>query len=346
MTTAVNKPRQPAVEERLFSLVLALVATRNGLTKHQILETVQGYRQRYEHSGDNANLERQFERDKDDLRELGVPLEIIEDPTGDNHGLRYRIAKDDYELPAGITFSSDELTLLSLAARVWKEGSLSADSRRAITKLRSLGAEPDEPLIGYAPQLRVRDAAFEPLQRAMDRHQVVTFDYLNPGAMEPRTRIVGPLALVQHHGSWLLNGDDHGVGARRTFLLSRIVSPVHTTGDTFPAPDGGHAMRLIGEIDALMRSNRAELRVTPGSDAQVRLSKRAESHTPGSDTITLHYTDAALLADELAGYGPEVRVVEPDELARAVRDRLRQIAEAHGSASGTSGSLPAGAPDE
>jgi proteasome accessory factor B len=67
-------PRVP-VEERLFSLVLALLATDTGLTKTEILSTVQGYRQRWS-SGDNAALERQFERDKDDIRELGVPLEM------------------------------------------------------------------------------------------------------------------------------------------------------------------------------------------------------------------------------------------------------------------------------
>lgn len=328
--TSPAKKAQPAVEERLFSLVLALVATRNGLTKNQILETVQGYRQRFEHSGDNATLERQFERDKDDLRELGVPLEVIEDPTGNNHDLRYRISKDDYELPAGITFTSDELTLLSLAGMVWKEGSLSADSRRAITKLRSLGTQPDEPLIGYAPQLRVRDAAFEPLQRAMDRFQIVVFDYLNPGATAPKSRTVAPLALVQHDGHWLLNADDHDVGARRTFLLSRIVSPVRATGGTFPDPGTGHALRTIDELDALMRSNRAQLEVAPGSDAEVRLSKRAEQPADATNRITLHFTDAALLADELAEYGPEVRVVAPAVLREAVRDRLMLVARAHG----------------
>ena len=78
------------VEERLFSLVLALLATENGLTKAEILETVQGYRQRYKVGDENANLERQFERDKDDIRDLGVPLETIDSPgdAGNNQTLR------------------------------------------------------------------------------------------------------------------------------------------------------------------------------------------------------------------------------------------------------------------
>jgi len=90
-----SSPARVPVEERLFSLVLALLATENGLTKSEILSTVQGYRQRYESHGDNSSLERQFERDKDDIRELGVPLETVEAPeaSGNNQLLRYRSRK-------------------------------------------------------------------------------------------------------------------------------------------------------------------------------------------------------------------------------------------------------------
>ena len=171
------------VEERLFSLVLALLATEAGLTKNEILSTVQGYRQRYKTGGDNANLERQFERDKDDIRELGVPLETVDSPgdAGNNQTLRYRIPRGAYELPDDLSFSSDETTLLNLAAMVWREGSLSGESRRALLKLRSLGVAADEPVLGYAPRVRLRDAAFEPLSAALERHLIVRFPYLKPG---------------------------------------------------------------------------------------------------------------------------------------------------------------------
>ena len=171
------------VEDRLFSLVLALLATETGLLKSEILSTVRGYAERYDASGQNANLERQFERDKDDIRELGIPLETVESPDrpGDNQALRYRIPKGQYDLPDEVRFTPDELALLGLAAEVWREASLSADSQRALTKLRALGIEPREPVIGYAPRLRVRDAAFEPLRQALDRRQTVRFRYFKPG---------------------------------------------------------------------------------------------------------------------------------------------------------------------
>ncbi len=320
------------VEDRLFSLVLALLATETGLLKSEILSTVRGYAERYDPRGGNANLERQFERDKDDIRDLGIPLETVESPDrpGDNQSLRYRIPKGEYDLPVDVRFTPDELALLGLAAEVWREASLSADSQRALTKLRSLGIEPREPVIGYAPRLRVRDAAFEPIRQALDKRQRVRFHYLKPGERAPRLRTVEPYAVVLHEGRWHLHGRDVDAAGTRTFLLSRIVGDVKTlTGAPFDAPPADVQDRVLADLQALRLSNSADLAVSAGSDAEVRLGKRAAESDEDAGVIRLHYTDEAVFADELASYGPEVRVIAPDSLRRAVRDRLAAVAAAH-----------------
>lgn len=339
-----DNPARVAVEERLFSLVLALIATEIGLSKAEILSTVQGYRQRHVLGGDNASLERQFERDKDDLRELGIPLETIEpaDDPGSNHNLRYRIPKGLYDLPADVTFSPDEVMLLKLAATVWREGSLSAQSRRALTKLNSLGIDSTDPVLGYAPRLRVRDPAFEPLSKALDRAQDVAFLYLKPGESAPRRRVIAPRALVQHEGRWHLYATDRESAATRTFLLSRIVGAVvtppgaaHTANPAATSGTEDAARNALTELDALWARNTAELLLTPGSDAAVRLGKRrgdlaVNAQPAGTNTpVTLHFTDLDILADELAGYGPEVLVLSPERLRAAVRERLERICQLH-----------------
>jgi proteasome accessory factor B len=323
------------VEERLFSLVLALIATEIGLTKSDILSTVQGYRQRYQVGGDNSSLERQFERDKDDIRELGIPLETIESPDdpGSNHHRRYRIPKGLYDLPADITFSPEEIMLLKLAATVWREGSLSAESRRALTKLNSLGIESTDPIVGYAPSVRAREASFEPLSKAMDRGQVVAFLYLKPGESAPRRRAVAPLAVVLHEGRWHLYGTDQDAQATRTFLLSRIVGAVVALpGAGVRRDDDGQGARALAELDALWQAQTADITVEPGSDAAVRLGKRGVADTDTDtdiSTVQLHYTDLNILADELAGYGPEVLVLSPPALRDAVLARLRLVRDSH-----------------
>jgi proteasome accessory factor B len=334
-------PRVP-VEERLFSLVLALLATEAGLTKNEILSTVQGYRQRFRPGGDNSNLERQFERDKDDIRELGVPLETVDTPgdAGNNQTLRYRIPRGAYELPHDIAFTSDETTLLNLAAMVWREGSLSGESRRALLKLRSLGVVAEEPVLGYAPRVRLRDAAFEPLNTALERHLVVRFPYLKPGEDAAREREVIPLALVQYQGRWHLSAAETGfgtqvAGARKTFLLRRIVGAV-TAGAATAPPEGDQASLALAGLEEIWERNLAEVEVSCETDAATRLANRRGTEDAGVSadgavrTLRLHYVDEAILADELAGFGPEVLVVSPAELRDAVIDRLERTERDHG----------------
>src|SRR5690554_4036646 len=323
------------VEERLFSLVLALLATETRLTKQEILSTVQGYRQRYAKNGDNANLERQFERDKDDIRELGVPLETVEPlgEPGNNQNLRYRIPKGSYELPADVRFTPEETTLLHLASMVWREGSLSAESDRAVLKLRSLGLTPAEPVLGYTPRLRARDDAFEPLSGALQKSAVVTFSYLRPGMTAPTSRTVEPLALFQHEGRWHLYSRIPGTDDVRTYLLRRIVGPVTVTSRRFTPPAGDQAAIGLAELAKVWNANTAVVRAVPGSDAATRLLRRRGS-VASADEITLHFADASILADELAEFGPEVVVVQPESLATAVRERLERAVAAHAESGG------------
>ena len=330
------------VEERLFSLVLALLATETGLTKNEILSTVQGYRQRYKSGGDNANLERQFERDKDDIRELGVPLETVDSPgdAGNNQTLRYRIPRGAYELPHDLSFSSDETTLLNLAAMVWREGSLSGESRRALLKLRSLGVAADEPVIGYAPRVRLRDPAFEPLNNALERHLIVRFPYLKPGDDEAREREVLPLALVQYQGRWHLSAEEtdfgtQNAGEHKMFLLRRIVGSV-VAGKPATAPEGDQAALALASLEEIWESSVAEVEVICDTDAATRLANRRGTEefsvAPDGSTrrLRLHFVDKAILADELAGFGPEVIVLTPPELRDAVVERLQRTERDHG----------------
>ena len=323
-------PAAVPVEERLFSLVLALLATETGLTKNEILSTVQGYHQRFKNGGDNANLERQFERDKDDIRDLGVPLETLDSPgdAGNNQTLRYRIPKGAYELPGDVTFSSEETALLNLAATVWREGSLSGESRRALLKLRSLGVTADEPLLGYAPRIRLRDAAFDPLDAAIRKNVRVRFAYLKPGEEKATERDVVPLALVQYQGRWHLSAERDG--ERRVYLLRRIIGPV-TTGKAVTMPTGDLPAEALAGLAEVWERNVAELQVEPGSDAALRLANRDGAEVTG-DRAVLHFVDVNILADELSGFGPEVRVLSPGELRDAVVARLRGVVSAHGGA--------------
>jgi len=334
------------IEERLFSLVLALLATDIGLSKFEILSTVQGYRQSFIDGGNNDNLERMFERDKGDLRELGISVDAVDSPgdPGNNQNSRYLISRDGYGFPADVRFSPEEISLLGLAGMVWREGSLSGVSRLALLKIRSfadsyenpLDADATDPVLGYSPRVSVRDAAFEPLNSALNRNAMVSFGYLKPGQSAAQNRTVLPLALVQHHGRWYLYGKEPTADRAKTFLLRRIVGAVTQVRSAPDAgaidvpPIAGQTTLALKELDDIWEAQVATITTTAHSDAAIRLSKRPGTVQSAPDTLTLHYSDLHLLADELASFGPEVLVIEPVELRTAVLERLERTAIDHG----------------
>ncbi|MEW1961687.1 WYL domain-containing protein [Microbacterium sp. NPDC077644] len=316
-------------EERQTNLVVALMATEIGLTKQQILDSVSGYRQRAETGTRTDALEKMFERDKDELRTLGVPIETIGDSSDPNdlREARYRIPKAEYDLPEDISFSAAELAVLQLAGSVWSAESASADAQAGVRKIRALGIDGDEPIIGFAPRITTRESSFAPLQTAIEECRIVTFEYLKPGESAPRTRTVAPLALLDFEARWHVYGIDQNADGERTFLLSRIVGEVSSTRKSFdPSLRDGAGERALAGLEEVAARHSALLEITPGTEAALRLGRRA---TPATQGFSIPYVDVHILADELASYGPEVRVVDPPQLRDAVIERLTAIVAAH-----------------
>jgi len=328
----VNSPPKSPPEERLVNLVVALMATEQGLTKDTILSSVSGYREQSEAGASKDALEKMFERDKESLRGLGVPIDTIGDwaDPDDLREARYRVPTAEYALPEDIEFTPAEIALLNLAGGVWSESSMSAQARSGLRKIRALGIPVDEPIIGYSPRISLRDPAFPALQQAIEQSRAVTFPYLKPGGQKAHTRRVQPLALVEYETRWHVFGRDLDAAAERTFLLSRIVGDVTVTRDSFDTAlredAGEHALAGLEELAARQR---ALLEVDPGTEAALRLSRRA---TPADQGIHVPYVDVHVFADELASYGPEVRVVAPDDLRQHVIARLQATLDLHGGA--------------
>ncbi len=320
-------------EERVTNLVVALMASDHGLTKQQILESVSGYRQRSEAGVGTDALDKMFERDKEELRGLGIPIETIGDfaDPNDLREARYRIPKAEYALPDDVVFTPEEVAVLHLAGSVWSAGSMSDDAQAGVRKIRALGIDGDEPIIGFAPRLAADDTGFVSLQEAIEKCVAVRFDYLRPGDEAPRRRILNPLALVDYEARWHVFGIDLDLGEDRTFLLSRIVSAVERTAQGFdPGLRTGAGERALRGLEAVAAQNVALLQVTPGTDAALRLGRRARATAEG---LRLSFVDQEFLADELASYGPEVRVIEPEALRDAVIARLSAVVTAHREAS-------------
>lgn len=317
-------------EDRLFSLILALVATRDGLTKTDIYRSVHGYSERYEHDTDST-LDKLFERDKKDLREMGVVIDTFElaGDEGLTHHVRYSISAEAYELPDGITFTPREMSLLQLSASVWRELALGDNARHALNKLRSLGVQPDSSLNFVAPRIGVVERSFTVVTDALVNELVLEFAYDKPGEDIPRIRRVSPLGIANWHDRWFVLAWDLDAQAERTFLLSRIRGNIRHVPQISHARAGeDYATRLVHELDHRAIANAITLSCDANPDLRYLL-ERWGAHFDEDQTWHVPCADVELLAEELLPLWGSVTATNSAELRGAVHRRLVGILARH-----------------
>jgi proteasome accessory factor B len=321
-----GSPAAQVKTERLLNLVMALLATRMPLSKARIRAAVPQYRM----TASDEAFDRMFERDKDELRELGIPLvTAVIDPVFDDE-LGYRIDKREYALPE-IAFEPDEVTALSLAARTWTRASLAGPAASGLRKLRAAGVTMDErSLVGIEPVVRTTEEAFEPLRWAVRDRQAVSFGYRKLDE-ESQLRRLQPWGLAQWHGRWYLTGYDLDREAPRVFRMSRIDTAVRATGPVgaYEVP-ADHDARVMVETTQVSSapSRPATLRVRVGSgNALRRRATSAPQELDGWTRVQVDFRDVDRVADEVAGYGPDVVAEGPEDLREAVVRRLRGAAQ-------------------
>jgi predicted DNA-binding transcriptional regulator YafY len=312
--------------ERLLNLVIALLSTRRWLTKEQIRSAVPQYAE----CETTEAFDRMFERDKDELRELGVPL-----VTGggsawfaDEQG--YRIDRETYALPE-ISFTPAELAVLGLASRVWQQASLAGPAARALVKLKALGVHPDDAsLVGMEPRVRTAEPAFTPLYAATRDRTPVRFAYRTARTGEVAVRHVEPWAIVSWHGHWYLVGHDRDRDAARVFRVSRVQGGVTGIGEagTYQVPGDVDTRAMVSRLAADQPARRARIALAAGAGSALRL--RAGVRGSEEAEIELTFTDAEELAEEVLWAGPGAVVESPDDVRQAVVRRLEGAAAAHG----------------
>jgi proteasome accessory factor B len=315
--------------ERLLNLVICLLSTRRWLSKEQIRSAVP----QYADCETTEAFDRMFERDKEDLREMGVPLVTGSDSAWFDDEVGYRIEQAEYALPH-VDFTGEELAVLGLASRVWQQASLAGAATRAMVKLRGLGVELDDSsLIGVEPRVRTAEPAFESLYAATRDRAPVSFTYRKPSG-EVSERELHPWAVASRSGRWYVVGHDRGRDAPRAFRLSRIIDQVRRIGPPgeFEVPVDLDAASLIQGLPPESDDREAVLLVSPHRGAALRLRAvdgpsapdRAVPHeTGGREVLRLRVGDLTRLAGELAGYGPDVVVLQPPDLRQAVMEHLR-----------------------
>ncbi len=324
-----------AKTERLLNLVICLLYTRQPLSKSRIHELVPQYQ-----VGSPDAFDRMFERDKDELRDLGIPLrtEPVDPFFDDEPG--YRIDRREYALPE-IAFEPDELAVLGLASRAWSQASLAGPAARALRKLEAAGVVRDEAsILDIEPRVRTPEPSFEAVRRAVMARQPVRFTYRTGNSAQTAERHVQPWGLAAWHGRWYLTGHDTDRQAPRVFRLSRIEGTVASDGRPggYEVPGDHEPRAMITTVASPGEPAVAVLRARAGAGNTLRRRARetepdtepdTEPETQGWSRLAVDYTDPVATAEEIAGFGPDVVVESPPELVEQVVVLLRQTLETH-----------------
>jgi len=305
--------------ERLVNLTIALLATKRYLTKSEIFRTVEGY------EGAPEAMERMFERDKDDLRSLGIAIElgtfdpIFEDEAG------YRITPSSYQLNLGKLDGTD-IALLSLAASAWSGAALERESTSALIKLASMGIDSDsEALSLLTPQVSGTDQNFTLITDAIIRRSEIEFEYVS-GDLSRQVRKIAPYSLRGQSGSWYLVGLDGEKDSLRTFRLDRIVSEVTVSkkAHSFDIPE------LIPAQGSDEVSEFALLRIRKNRGHQLRSLATLVESGEEWDEIRLPIVDASWLLRTILWHRDDVIALDPPILRKSVIDSLEELRVLHG----------------
>ena len=320
-----------------MNLVIALLSAEGYLPAERIRRSVGGYAE----SPSGEAFSRMFERDKNELRDMGIPLETGRisalDPTDG-----YRINREAYALPE-IELSADEAAAVAVAAQLWESPELITATQSALLKLRAGGVTvgPDAPVSILAPNglagLRGSDDVLGVLQSAVDAGQAVRFPHRSSPNGAYSLRTVEPWGVMTEQRRWYVVGHDRDRADTRTFRVSRIGPGVEVIGEpgTVTRPVGVDLRAIVvGAVNAAKATSesaaRASVWVAGGRATALR---RAATSTGArqlrgrdGDVIELDVLNRDALAREIAGHGADAIVLEPDSLRDAVLVRLRAAA--------------------
>ncbi|MGY6499605.1 MAG: helix-turn-helix transcriptional regulator [Acidimicrobiales bacterium] len=302
--------------ERLLNLTAVLLHSGYPLTAQDLRERVPGY------PDSDVAFRRSFERDKDDLREMGIPLELVEITGADPPADGYIIPRGRYYLPdPGL--EPDELAALQLAVAavrldgvsgaeaMWKLGGAAADAAHDAAPIASL---PSDPNLG-------------PLLDAVSSRSVVQFVYRD------ERREVHPYRLGFQRGHWYLRGHDLVRGERRTYRVDRIDGPVDVgpsgrfeipedeAGDGEVLPDGWQ----IGHEPSVTARVSIDASHAPIALAQFAEDDVVERRPDGSIVVAVEVTNRAALRSLVLSYLDHAELLEPVEMRDELVTWLRSV---------------------
>ena len=309
--------------ERLINLIAALLDTERPMSAEDIRQNIAGYDQ-----PNHEAFRRSFERDKESLRTMGIPLEVHPVPGQDVDG--YIIPKDKYYLPE-LDLEPDELAALRLTAGAVLGGHDLAESGLMKLSVDAPNAEWNGPRVVWGADMAIEQPLLGSLYGALLERTQVSFEYRTAEG-DASTRFVEPYGLVHRTGNWYLVGRDASRDAVRSFKVSRIAGDIETRDESYEIPADFDAVKHLGGEPWEIGEETTEVTVHFDSSlawwAEQNLGQLPASLAPdGGRTVTMQVAKLDALVSWVIGFGEHVEIVAPAEARFALTRHLSPFLE-------------------
>ena len=298
--------------ERLINLTLALLSSKRYLTKSEIFNNVAGY------SGSPETMERMFERDKDELRNLGIRIEVraLDPLFEDDQG--YLIDSDTFQINPN-DFSQEEIFLLTMAANLWHGSALQKDSKAALLKIQSLDGlvatnTVASPVIEDNEDSKKLLLIFD----AVERFITLEFEY------KGTIRQVKPYGIYTRRGFWYLAAQENDVV--KSFKVVRIGQQIRATSkaQAFDKPSEFKLSAFLEDINSPTTS-KAEVRIRKNQALALRKRHKVEEVDSEWDKLFIDYIFEEDLIESLLWYGSNLVVISPTSIRDQIIDRAKGL---------------------
>ena len=298
--------------ERLINLTLALLSSKRYLAKSEIFNNVAGY------SGSPETMERMFERDKDELRNLGIQIEVraLDPLFEDDQG--YLIDSDTFQINPN-DFSQEEIFLLTMAANLWHGSALQKDSKAALLKIQSLDGlvatnTVASPVIEDNEDSKKLLLIFD----AVERFITLEFEY------KGTIRQVKPYGIYTRRGFWYLAAQENDVV--KSFKVVRIGQQIRATSkaQAFDKPSEFKLSAFLEDINSPTTS-KAEVRIRKNQALALRKRHKVEEVDSEWDKLFIDYIFEEDLIESLLWYGSNLVVISPTSIRDQIINRAKGL---------------------
>ena len=312
-----------AKTERLVNLTMALLGSKRFMSKSEIFRRVAGY------SGSQETKERMFERDKDDLRTLGIDIEVASHDPFFEDEVGYRIRPEIFQIHE--EFESTELGLISLALGLLNNEDFSETAKLLNLRLNSLSVTPEMPDAIPAPEIPLSESGLAEILKALSERTTISFSYRKGEEVKAEVRRVNPLGVSAWRGGWYLVAEDLDRDDIRSFKLSRIESAIAKASkpEAYEIPKDFDIKDYLVMLKPWEYETKLRLRKTAGMNIRNRASLRTELDDEW-ESIKVNFADETHALRECLWLGDDVEVVAPEPLRDSVIKHLERLATLHG----------------